>query len=497
MTYGVTESGFVIKPLDDIKKEHEAVWKGSYGEDFDISPESPAGQMIAFTSESEYNLWELAEDIYNNQNPMSAYGVGLDLNCAIVGVKRELSQYSYVYGQVFIGDEGTVIPSGSEISVEVDRENKLYKTISAITLGAGVDEIRNLNFDIIPASGSYRLRIGSELTESINLTDTEAEIEEKVNKLLLVNECSVTKPNDFNIEFNLGKIVVENFSVYESDLKDSNNNEIALTAGRLQIGEYQATGNLQAVEKGKKTAFSYSLTFLESPVTGLTRTFNPEDSTAGADVESDDLLRPRRDASLSTGKATPSAISTALLNGVPNLDSAVIVENDEAVSDGAGRPPHCFEAYVSAQFLNDDDIDSIFNIILEYKGAGIKSYGKNTRDMIDVDGITRNIAYSTAAEVDIYLTADIAVTTDYPDNGDELLKQDIVAWGNALGSGKSIIVYPDLMTPFQTKGIYRVDPKIGTSANPTSDANIVIGNGKDTEIEISKWDTSRIIINHV
>lgn len=497
MSYGVTESGFVLKPLNDILKEHKAVWKGTYGEDFDVSPESPAGQMIAFTAESESNLWELAEDIYNNQNPMTAYGIGLDLNCAIVGVARELSQYSYVYGQVFIGDVGSVIPIGSEFSVEVDRENKIYKTISAITLGDGLEEKRNLNFDILPVTGSYRLRIGSELTDFINLSDTEAEIESKINDLLLVGECIITKSDDLNIEYNLGKIVVDNFSVYSSDLKDIGDNLVDITITRLQAGEYQAVGNLKAVEKGAKTAFSYSLTFLESPITGIKRSFNPEDSTAGADIEEDDLLRPRRDRSLSTGKSTPSAISTALLNGVPNLNSAKVVENTSSLEDAVGRPPHCFEVYISSEFLSEDDIETIYALILEYKGAGIRPYGKNEKLMTDVDGVVRPIAYSLADEVDIYLIADISITDDYPENGDDQLKQDIVAWGNSLGSGISVIVYPDLMEPFQMKGIYRVDPKIGKSANPTTDANVVIGDGLDSEIEISNWDTSRIIINHV
>lgn len=496
MTYGMTENGIVIKTLDQIKEEHEAKWKSAFGESFDLSAESPAGQMIAFTAESEFEIWELVEDVVNQLNPMTATGVMLDLCCALVGVKRELSKPSYLYGQAFFGTEGTVIPAGTELSVPAD-STKVYATENDITIGAGVDEIHNLQFSVLPTSGTFRLKINAELTDEIDITSSVEEMAEVVNGLMAIEECEVTQVSNYNYLFNLGKVEVETFVIYSNDVVDSQGNGVTLTSTQTSTGEYQATGNLVATENGAKTAFSYSLTAINNPVTGLTRTFNPEDSTAGADVETDEQLRIRRDKSLSIGKATPEAIRTALLNGVPNLDDVKVVENVEDIADSVGRPPHSFETYVTYQSVSDDDIANIHELIKEYKGAGIRAYGKNVKTITDVDGQPRDIGYSVPENVNIYLDVDISVTSDYPSNGDTLLKQAIVEWGNDLGVGKSVIVFPELMRAFDIDGIYDVNVRIGKSADPTSDNNILIGNGVDSEVEVSKWDTSRIFINHI
>lgn len=111
------------------------------------------------------------------------------------------------------------------------------------------------------------------------------------------------------------------------------------------------TGNIlaQASVTGPNSALADTLTYMSSVPTNVASVTNPSDATLGSNVETDAEFKSRRRVSLAKpSTTTASGIRTALLN-MPQVSTASVVVNDTDATDAEGRPPHCFESYVSLE----------------------------------------------------------------------------------------------------------------------------------------------------
>lgn len=79
MTYGVTTSGFVRKPLAQILSEIEAGAVAVFGPGLIQSPESPMGQMNGLMTSLIATAWEIGESAYQSYDPDQAEGVRLEM----------------------------------------------------------------------------------------------------------------------------------------------------------------------------------------------------------------------------------------------------------------------------------------------------------------------------------------------------------------------------------------------------------------------------------
>ena len=91
---------------------------------------------------------------------------------------------------------------------------------------------------------------------------------------------------------------------------------------------------------------------------------------------------------------------------------------------------------------NDRDQEIAETIMLKSKPAGIEPHGSVSVEVFDSQGFAHTCRFTRPEEVPIYLELDLVLTGDYPDGGDDVLKEALVAWGNALGPGRDVIVYP-------------------------------------------------------
>lgn len=114
-SYGVTSTGFKRKRLDAILADLNAEMKSIFGENLNVSPESPDGQINGVKAESDANLWEIAEAAYNAFNPNAASGSALSNLVLLNFITRGEAKASTVT-LTLTGLNGVVIPAGSQVS---------------------------------------------------------------------------------------------------------------------------------------------------------------------------------------------------------------------------------------------------------------------------------------------------------------------------------------------------------------------------------------------
>jgi len=85
--YGVTDDGFVLKPVDQILNESFARARAVFG-DIDLTSTSPLRKILEVTAAEDGELWKRTEDLYYGNFISTAFGDNLDLLGEDVGLPR-------------------------------------------------------------------------------------------------------------------------------------------------------------------------------------------------------------------------------------------------------------------------------------------------------------------------------------------------------------------------------------------------------------------------
>lgn len=127
----ISPDGVIVPDTADIKSGTEQEWKDVFGEDLDVSDETPQGMMIgqevAVRSEMVANNAALA----NQVNPNVAGGIFLDDLWALTGGKRRTATYTTIYNVDLSGAPGAIIPSGSR---RMTTNGDVFELISTVVL---------------------------------------------------------------------------------------------------------------------------------------------------------------------------------------------------------------------------------------------------------------------------------------------------------------------------------------------------------------------------
>lgn len=486
MSYGITENGFVAKRLADIKTEKEAELRQSLGDSINLLPSSVLGQIVGLQSEREAKLWELAEAVYNSAYPNTSSGIPLDNVVSITGITRQPGVKSRATLE-FYGTPGTIIPADSTFSVSGNLTSR-FVLESSITLTAGVDEVQTLNFDAVPDAGSFKLRYNDETTAAIAFDATSQGIEDSLNGLSSLSSVQVA--GDFSSGLTItftgddGERSHNLLEIVDNTLGAASS-EVMASIVETTAGVANASAIVYAEEIGEISAPARSLTVIENPITGLDGVSNPEDAIIGREIESDADLKKRRAESLQRAGAGTLGAIVSILADLEGVTAVVGFENNTFI-EVDGRDPKSFEVVI------DGNVASVIApLIWENKPAGIKPVGDVTEDIIDSQGFTQTVRFSRPTDKNIYVEFDLTTNADFPANGADVVEQAILDFGNGLGIGQNIIVYPKLISVLNTiPGITDVAIRIGTTASPTLDDNIAVAAN-----EISRWDSGRTTVN--
>jgi len=408
----ITNAGFVKPTLVEIKTNLETSYKQIWGNDIDLDESGAFGQDIGLKSKMLSELWDALEEAYNCRNPDQATGVSLD-NIAIENaITRLPATYTAVTNVLLYGDEGTIILASKKAkksSAIVNFELNETITISKVAARKGVIEITTLT-----PGNTYRVTIDSTNYDYVanggdSITDVLDEIETLITAGTWLGTASVAS---------------EQLTLLDADL-DFNFD----VTGDLEIVTLASGGNFTCDTIGTQILPANSLTEIVTPVSGWDSVENLSAGTTGREVETDEEFRIRREQAIISGNATDESIRSAILNNVASVITCNVFSNRTDAIDGEGRPEHSFEVVVSG----GTDAD-VAQEIWTRMPAGIETFGNvnggagiTIQDSLGHDQV---IEFSRPEDVYIYVEVqrNFNMEENYPANGDELIKEAIIAW---------------------------------------------------------------------
>jgi len=443
MSYGLTSAGFVPKTLAVIREEINDSLKVAFGVSLDVSDLSALGQFVAIFAEREALLWELIEAIVSSQDPDSATDTLLDALAVLTGTTRRPADSSAVT-MTLTGTPTTAVSAGSKASVVIAGD--VFSTVNDAT---------------IAATAAWAI-------------STAYALGDRVTNASRVYQC-----------------ITAGTSAGSGGPTTTSSDETDNTAHWRYLGE--GTGDVDAIAVADNTgpiaAASGSLTVIETPVSGWNSVVNVLDAAPGADVETDEDLRVRREVELAdAGNTTADAIRATLLD-VADVTAVKLYVNDTdaaAVLDGVSVAAHSIDALV--QGGTDQDI---WNALLVTVGAGIATNGTEVGTAEDSEGNAVTFRFNRPTAVDIYVDVELGYdAAAYPADGDAQIKAAIVARGNARGLGYDAVASVISSWCFDVSGINDVTLiEIGTAPAPGASTTIAIS-GR----QIAVYDTSRITV---
>ncbi len=285
---------------------------------------------------------------------------------------------------------------------------------------------------------------------------------------------------------------------------DGNPDIIFETDEDVEIGSGgTATVDCTCRETGPIDVDAGTLTQIDTPISGLSSVINPSAAIPGQDLETDAELRLRRNNTLQISHSGPAAaIRSAILTlnedaSKVQIEHVSVFENYTMSVDARGLPAKSFEVVVyQAGGVTDRDQEIADMITLSAKPAGIEAHGDVSKNVTDSQGFTHVCKFSRPTIVPIYLELDLTIDSNYPAAGDTAAQEAISDWGNSLGAGADVIVYPQLIAQLSgISGITDVTVRIGRSASPTLDSNITIDDGSSGTVEMSSWSTANITVS--
>jgi uncharacterized phage protein gp47/JayE len=438
-TYGLTSEGFVPKTLEIIRAEREASYRSEFGAAVPLGDRTFLGIVTGIESEREALLWEISEQIYNANDPEAATQAALDGVCALTGTTRDPARESTV--TLFLtGTVATIVPIGSRAATSTDAE---FATTAEVTLIACTAWAPTTAYDV-----------------------------------------DVVRTNG-------GRIYVSTIAGTSAGAGGPTGTGTAIVDGTVTwryIGEGAGiiAAPAESVETGPIEAPTYSINEIVTPVSGWQSVINLEDAEIGANVETDESLRIKREDELSGGgTATVDAILAAVLD-VEGVTSCTVFENTTDTTDADGVPPHAVEVLVRG----GADAD-IWQALFDSVAAGILAYGDEEGGILDSEGNLHIVQFSRPTEVNIYVDVTLVkLSTVYPTDGDDQVKAAIVAYGDAQATGRDVVSAMLLAQVAAIPGVLDVSlPEIDTAPSPTTTTTITI-----TSRQLAVFDTARITV---
>ncbi len=466
-TYGLTTEGFITKSLDTIRNEIGVALQQVFGASIRLDDQSILGQLVGIIAERLALLWELADAVNSGQDPDAATGARLEQLCLLTGTIRPSATYSAVV-LTLTGDPSTVVPGGSKVATASTGDE--FALDDDATLVA-----------VDPWADTTAYAVGDRVTANGNVYEC---------YVAGTSHTSGTGPD------------AEPPSFFHANGSEQDQNDIADGAGTLRwvyCGEGTAAvdGVAYAVNSGVVTGAAYDLSEIVNQVAGWDGVTNLSDADTGRAIATDAELRALREQELAAGGSSPINALRAELLRVPDVEAVSIFQNVDDTTDADGLPPHSVEAVVRGPDAPSAEFDqSIFDALLAGVAAGIKTASATgattvTGTATDDQGTAHAMTFSRPTNVPIYIDIDVTVDEDtFPEDGDDQIKEAIVAWGEAQATGKNAVASAIIAQCFSITGVLDVTQCfIDDAPSPASSATVAISNR-----QLATYSTTNIAV---
>ena len=184
----VTDKGIVLERLDEIHARIAEAFKKIYGQDVNIDPDSPDGQMIGIFSQGIADINEVIGFLSRMMDPYQASGEWLEQRVLYAGLVRRAAEYSYIHDAAVIGSKGAVIPKGS---VFADENQVKWESVAEVTLdknGSARIELRSVELGAFALGKTKELELETVVVGVNKITllhDAEIGTEEETDGQLL------------------------------------------------------------------------------------------------------------------------------------------------------------------------------------------------------------------------------------------------------------------------------------------------------------------------
>ncbi|MGD8707105.1 MAG: hypothetical protein PVI88_00290 [Nitrosopumilaceae archaeon] len=454
MGYFIDSTGFHKKTYSELKTEYENEFKAAFGDDIDLDPSGPFGELVGLLAQRDSDIWEGVEEIYNSRDPNAAEGMSLDKIAAETGIIRQEATETSVYVVLLYGTEGTLIEAGkearqsigdySDMSYVLQENTTITKTAAReieLTVQTPADlEVFTITIDSVDYS--YAASVGSD------------DAEEVAWQLKTAIEAGVFT----------GTVAQNGATLTITDTNTANDAMNIDWTANIDLDLLASGGTFEASLAGEIPLSANSLDTIVTPVSGWDSVINPNSGITGRKKETDSEFRIRRANTLFTGNATDDAMIRAISNNVSGITAVSMTSNREETTSSEDIPPHSYEVVVVG-----GDEDDIAQQIWLTQPSGIGSYGNTEKTVVDSQGITQTIYFSrpTPVYIHVRVSRDLYDEESYPSNGDDLIKEYIVDWSLINQTIGKDVIPQRLSTPiYQVPGVGKILIETDGTASP-------------------------------
>lgn len=459
-TYGITPTGFVIRPTSVIRASTVESIRGiNQFTNARISTGSVLGQLADINVNEFGLLWEGLDAFVNSFNKDNATGQSLDNVFALLLKSRVLASPSDVTLTLWtLGASDVSVPAGSQ--TKQSATGVLWETTDDATIPAAVHSLTDLDVNNINWQSSNTIRYtfsGSPDLSSLAVGD-----------LLIVSGAAFDANNGAfpMTTINNGSDWIEVTNLMRSDAVADE----AASDATADTTDGKITVAAQSVDSGAFAASAHSIDTINNPITDWDGCVNLADGQTGTDRETDAEFRIRVAGELTISKGSTLEAVKAQIRKVDGVTYVASEENRTATTDGNGNAPHSQRFTV----VGGTDQD-IINAIGTYKAAGIETNGAQSGAWQDPEGESVTLHFDRVSEVNPWAIVNLTTDSNYPDDGDDAVKNALV--GIELDHSEDIINYKckAAIANAGIPGITEIELLLSYSNPPTLEINLSVG----------------------
>ncbi len=140
MPNSIGATGLTVNTQAELISYYSTAFRSIYGNDINLDPDSPDGQMMMVFVQSVLDLQDLLVQIYNQFDPDNAIGAVLDQRVAINGIQRQAGTHTISNITVVTSQSLTLYgidQATNSVYIIADNEGNQWELLETIDLSAG------------------------------------------------------------------------------------------------------------------------------------------------------------------------------------------------------------------------------------------------------------------------------------------------------------------------------------------------------------------------